>query len=87
MSFSNELQVLKHKIQKAEDDLAAYLATSTYDPTEGKKLIDRLGAAREEFICRLAAAGPEITDSGKWFTPSEFRHFASRILDGYMKNT
>jgi hypothetical protein len=86
MSFSEELELLKVKIQRAEDEVATYLASSAYNPAEGKRLIDELGSARDEFIARLSDAGPEIADCGHWFTPTNFRHYASRILDGYIKH-
>jgi len=85
MSYSNNLELLKGKIQKAEEALSSYLATGIYDPHDGKKLIEALGAARDEFISQLAALGPDVEDCGHWHTPSEFRHYASRILDGYSK--
>lgn len=85
MSFICDLQLLRTKIEKTENALSTYLASGVYDPEEGKKLIEALGLARDEFIDRLSAAGPEITDFGNWFTPSNFKRFASRILDGYEK--
>ena len=62
MSFSEELSLSRNKIELAETALAAYLASGTYAPEEGKRLIERVRAARDEFIDRLSRETPDITD-------------------------
>jgi hypothetical protein len=85
MSFARDLERLKCNIERAEDALANYLASGSYSSEEGKKLIEALGSARDEFIDRLSAGGSEVVTTGLISSSPNFREYASRVLDGYSR--